>query len=449
MNSSAQPRRACLVHCWKQIPSDNYNTPMAAFDAAMALDERQLDQAFRMIYMEASYQDVKIFTGSKNFDQSGIASVLWRIDDPPRFDLSRDAMQSAAAALANDLWEQHGAEAENITRDDIHGLVSAGVPTFTMRLGVWVEVKDERGRLRDSYYLPGAEANCFLQVTRNSVEFVVRNVTCGQTGQFYVESYVLPAVKQALQSVLSGFTIPPFLANGINFTAPSISMDRGCILVAVNIEGKSIPAPVQRGSWVSPNCSLAMSQDFLQKAIAVQYSSLSDEKSGGSAIANFHWSYSMSLVPQVALTGGPEISASLSLTGKLTTNVNLMSIPVPVDCKIQIQPSLATHYMLEQDYEEYDRLRLSQPSISPFDVTVTPRSALPLDPIAVMLAVSLAKSLEQRIWESLRRSTIPLIDVPTFLFNIAGWKLTLELTNLQIVSKDGYIVVTGQLSPKG
>lgn len=429
---------------------------MAAFDAAMALHERQLNEALHQIYMMFSPDGPdwrpKMFTGSKNFSQSGIANVSWKIDAPPFFDLSYGSMQSAAAAIANDLWEQNGAGVENITRDDIHGLVSASMPTFVLRFGVLVEVKDERGRMRDQYYLPGVEANCFLRVSNKGVEFVVRNVTCRQSGQFYVESYILPAVQQDLQNVLSGFTIQPFSFNGVAVTAPSFSMEEGYILVAVNIGGKPTPPPARPGSWVSPYFSLMMSQELLQKVVATQYTTFSNETSGGDFLAHFYWKYAMNLVPHLTLQGGNKIGASFSLTGPFKTEVHLMGIPVPHTCTVQVEPPLTGYYELERGYvksTDSESLQIGGPSISNFRISVNILSVAPPNLAFIAISIQMAELIERQIWETIRRDRfIPFVTLPTFSQNLAGVQFRLVPVNVQIVSKDGYIGIAGQLSPR-
>jgi hypothetical protein len=446
---------------------------MAAFDAAMALREKQLNEALETTYeyMQGAFPKVfaKTFTGSSRAlpDEPSVDSISWKIEAPPRFDLSRKSVQGAATAIADDLWEQHGTGMENMTRDTMHELVNAGTPTFTVHFSVSVEIKYESRRKQpDVHYRANVVANCYLRVVddrkpeapppKGSVEFLVRNVICPQTGHPHLENHVLPEVHQSLQRVLSGFTIPPFSFSDIKVMVPVVSIDEECIFVAVTMEGKPFPSPARMGSWVSPYFSLMMSQELVQKVVEKQYPTFSDQHGGGDFLAGYHWNYSLRLVPQVSLQGDRNIGASLPLTGTVNTSVYFAGLSVPHNCTVQVQPIPKATYILElHSSRGQDWLRIAEISMLPCDVVVNISSDIPWNDSFAAMKREITYSLHKRI-QNLPRLSALLVSIPVFpafpifpplLQSPDDQQFRLEPKRLQMVNKDGSIGIALEFAP--
>ena len=423
---------------------------MSTFDAAIALSQDELNKASAVIYQKVFPQ---VFSGSKNVNQMGIEYVEWVISEAPQFNLSPASVQSAGAAVAGSLWQQHGSRAGSavdVTQDDVHQLVSANLPTFEIDFpNVGVNLTPQNNGEPVVYQLSNVKASCYVQVSGSTISLVPQTVTCDPlqdpTDQFFVNLIILPAVQSALQSLLSGLTIPPISFDGITLSTPSIAIVDGYIVAAVNLAAKGTPAPADAGSWTSSGFSLLVSQDLLQTAAASQGKTFQDSGSGGSHAGGYDWSYSLSLVdPRVSISG-TNLDITFSLAGSISATAYVLWIPIGLGFDAQAKPDpTAVCALVPQN----GKVQIVTQSVSPFTVLVEPSGSIPSKVagwIVEGIVQAIVGSLSPLISQFLGGITITSIDIPTYTEKIVGISFTLAPTGLVLSNVNGYLALGGDL----
>lgn len=419
---------------------------MSTFDAAIALSQDQLNQASTYIYQKVFPH---LFSGSKNVNELGIEYVEWIISAAPQFDLSTAASQSASQAIASSAWEQHGAKAEGVTQSDMHDLVSSNMSTFVIDFpNVGVNLHPTTGE-PVVYELSNVKASCYVQVSGSAISFQIGTVTCDplsdSTDQFFVNLIILPAVQAALQSMLSGISIPPFSFAGIELSTPAIAIESGYIVAAVNIASKGTPESIPEGSWTSSGFSLLMSQDILQAAAGAQGKTFSDSGDGGSHAGGYDWSYSLSLVePQVAING-TDVNIKFSLAGSISATAYVLWIPIGVGFDAKALPDPTAVCTLTPSGGQVE---VTTKSVSPFTVLVTPSGSIPSQIAGWMvegIVAAIVASLSPLISQFLGGITFTSISIPTFSESIEGITVKLTPTDLSVVNVNGSLGFGGSL----
>lgn len=479
-------RYSAFIHCQRGVLLRGvfwlslfglYSNTMASFDVAIALSQSELNKAAQAVYKKVF---PKVFSGSIQVEQNGIKYIEWIIAAAPQFNLSLASVQNSVASVATSLWQKSSstnsllssqdrvvlssdnsknfspkpalsATETELTQSDVHELVGSNMATFEIDFpNVGVNFTPDNNGNHTVYQLTNVRAGCYVKIVGSTLSFVPQTVTCdplpNPTDQFFVKLIILPAIQQALDSLLSGLVIPPISFNGVALSAPSVAIVDGHVVAAVNLAAKGTPAAAPDGSWTGEGFSLLLSQDIIQAAAAGQGKSFSDSGSGGSHWGGYDWGYSLSLVnPSVAISGS-NLAITFSLAGSVSATAYVLQIPIGIGFDAQALPNPTAVCTLQP---QGGQVAVVTQSVSPFTVLVVPSGSIPSKIagwIVEGIVQAVVASVSPIISQFLGGITFTSVDIPTFSENIEGVTITLTPTNMAVSNVNGYIALGGSLA---
>ena len=138
------------------------------------------------------------------------------------------------------------------------------------------------------------------------------------TDEFFVKTFVLPALESMLNQLFSGLKIPPLKLAGISLSPPSVAITDGHVVAAANLEGKGRPAPPGTGTWTGAELSMLMSQAAFQAAVASQSTSAQCSDHKGKKPWYYVWYTASYSVGQPSLSiQGTHVKIQFSLKGEI------------------------------------------------------------------------------------------------------------------------------------
>lgn len=420
---------------------------MSAFDAAIALSQSELNMAVAAIYNKV-YPNA--FKGSQAVNQLGIDSVEWNVAQAPVFNLSPPAQQAALTAFKNNLKASGNLYNTGLNEADAHALLDNSLPTFALDLPQVVMTLVPQTGTPFPIVLTNVTAQCFISVSGSTISLNPQNVTADPlpdpTNEFFVKLVILPQLTTALQSLLSGLTIPPFQLNGISFSYPSVNIVDGYIIAAVNLAAKGAPAAPGGGNWTGAGFSMLLSQDLVQANASSLGKNFGDSGKGGSHWAGYDWSYNLSLVnPSVSITPSGGVDVGFSLSGSVAAEAYIVYIPIGIGYTASAVPTPTAHCVVNPSGGQ---LHIVTSSVSTFTVLVVPSGSVSekiagwiLEAIVEAVSASVAPVISS----FLGGINLASIDIPAYTENVAGTFITLTPGNLSVSNINGYLALGGSL----
>jgi hypothetical protein len=385
-----------------------------SFDVAVGMSGAELNTAAAAVY-HALYP--KVFTGSQKFDYQNIRyTVGIDVKAPPQLDLSTATDQAFTLSLPTAaLSMSNGAST-----------------TLELELDARCQVVSEAGKL----------------------SFVPRDVTAtlkqpnpSPVTKYFVDNYVVPAVKDMLTKLFSGITIPPIQVENIPLSAPSVGVVNGYVIATVNLAASGPPPPPDRSfPWPNAPFFALLGPNLIQQLAVIAASSatnrFSDSGSGGDHWAGYNWSYSLSLTNPHASIQGAGVRLSFTLQGGVSAGVEVVYIPISLGFDAHAAPDPGASAVLSI---QGNQLVLVVTSVAAFTIYVIPGTVptwiVGWTITAIINAVTL--SLTPVITTFLRNIRLDSYQIPTYSVSVEGTTLTLTPANLTTTTAGGLIALTG------
>lgn len=390
---------------------------MSSFDVAISITGDGLNQAAADIY-QALYSSV--FTGSTTVNQYGIQEVAWNVGAPPVFNLA-----PAVAPGEGD-----------------------GLP-FTIDLALVTMTLTAADGSQDTIPLQQVTTDCVVQVNGNEITFLLQQITVNElpdpADQFFVSNVIIPSLKESLQGLLTGLTIPPFNLQGLALSTPSLNITDNLLVAAVNLASKGAPGPVSLPVTTGQPFFIFISPDLLQAAADNSHSQSGGSGSKGSHWAGVDWKYTMAVTDPKVSIENTQLQIDFSLSGSVAATAWLLDIPIPFSFDITATPSpSATCDLVPSD----GQIAVVTADVSTFTVLVTPSGSIPEKILGWMVEVvveTVAASASLIVSQFLGGIRFNTITIPTFSETIAGTTVTFAPAGLSPVAADGYIAFGGTL----
>jgi hypothetical protein len=377
----------------------------------------------------------------------------------PVFDLGDGAVQAArgslAAAAGAAIVDTPPAAHEPFVR-----WLSEGSPAFQARCPVvQLVITPAGGKPGDPVQIV-VNADCTVEVDPGThrITFVVVTLSTPTKidpfTDYIIATYLLPALKDMLNTLFAGIDIPPIDVAGCSFGVTDVNIAQRYVISTATLRSGSNPTTL--GSWPHTAFFAVLSPGTAQNAGAYGIGKFNDEltKSGEAKWKDFYakWHYDVHVgSPRLAVVGG-SIAAGFELTGGAGAKAGMKFPPASVglDFKVTALPEPSGVFGLSIVGGNHLHLQIQR--VDPFTVIVTPASKTPWWLVEAFLSIiidAIVTPLAPAVTRFLQGLRFDIWTIPDFDIHVAGTKITIVPDGLALGGYGNGLIVSGSFHIEG